>query len=468
MTAPSDESRAAFEGREADGTGDLTADVVVIGAGWAGLSTAVRLSESGCRVVVVEEAPRLGGRASTFVDRASGEAVDNGQHVLFGCYRDTYAFLSRIGTAGLAPVDRSLVVTMADAEGRSKRLACPSWPSPWHLVAGVLLWGAMPMRDRLTALNLAGPLRRLRRGAGQVERDAQGETVDDWLRAHGQSSELCRWLWHPLAVAALNQAPDLAAAAPFLRVLAELFGPQPDDASIGLPAVPLDALYAVPAARRIEQRGGVVLMGAPATIEMDRSGRPVRVRAGKRVVATRAIVSAVPWYAIARLWAGAPPAPLVSLCAAADRMACSPIVTTNLWFDRPIMRERFIGLVGASMHWAFDKGAILGNGAHHISVVSSGAADLAAMENEAITRIALHDLQRALPEARSARLVRAVAVRERRATFSLAPGQPERPETRTALPGFFLAGDWVQTGLPATIEGAVRSGHAAADAILAR
>ena len=273
---------AAVEPNDAGRPTDLTADVVVVGAGCAGLSAAVRLAAAGCRVAVVEEAPRLGGRASTFVDPATGERVDNGQHVLFGCYRHTYDFLTRIGTAALAPLDRALTITMAGTDGRARRLSCPPLPPPWHLVAGVLKWGAMPVRDRLSALKLASPLRRLRRRGSRTERDADVATVAEWLRAHGQSPELCRWLWHPLAVAALNQQPDIAAATPFLQVLAELFGPRRDDSAVGLPIVPLDELYALPAARLIEQRGGTVITGAPAKIALDRSGRIPAVRAGTR------------------------------------------------------------------------------------------------------------------------------------------------------------------------------------------
>jgi predicted NAD/FAD-dependent oxidoreductase len=147
-------------------------------------------------------------------------------------------------------------------------------------------------------------------------------------------------------------------------------------------------------------------------------------------------------------------------------MKASPIVTANLWFDGPVMRERFVGLVGGAMHWAFDKAAIVGRRAAHISVVSSGANELTNLDNAAVTALAIRDLGRALPAVTGRQLVRSLIVREHRATFSLASGEPDRPGTVTPLPGLFLAGDWTDTGLPATIEGAVQAGHAAADAIL--
>ena len=142
---------------------ELAADVVVIGAGFAGLAAATKLANAGRRVVVFEEAPRLGGRASAFTDRETGERVDNGQHVLFGCYRDTYEFLGRIGTASLAPLQERLSLVVADRDGASFELSCPPLPPPWHLVAGVLGWRAIPLRDRLTAGRIGWFVRQSRR-----------------------------------------------------------------------------------------------------------------------------------------------------------------------------------------------------------------------------------------------------------------------------------------------------------------
>ena len=145
-------------------------------------------------------------------------------------------------------------------------------------------------------------------------------------------------------------------------------------------------------------------------------------------------------------------------------MASSPIVTVNLWFDGPVMRERFVGLVGGPMHWVFDKSAIFGAAAGHLSIVASGAdATRAIGQRRAHARSPLEQIARALPRAATRRLVRSVVVREQRATFSLAPGGAAAARrTRTPIPGFYLAGDWTDTGLPGTIEGAVVSGHRAA------
>jgi hydroxysqualene dehydroxylase len=447
----------------------LNADVVVIGAGFAGLSAAVRLADAGKRVVVVERAPRLGGRATAFLDRETGERVDNGQHVLFGCYHQTYAFLDRIGTRHLAPLQSSLALTMVDATGRQARLACPAWRPPLHLLAGVLGWRGLPLGDRLSATRLAGVLMQVRRrGAAAVAASVpERDTVATWLEQHGQSPALCEWLWNPLAIAALNQDPKIASAAPFVRVIGELFGPRSEDSAIGLASVPLDELYALPSQRLLEARGGTVLTKSAAQIGFDIDGRVTSVQAGATTIATRAVVAAVAWHALDSLWSGAAPQALAGTMTNAARMEASPIVTVNLWFDGPVIRDRFVGLIGGPMHWVFDKSAIFGAEAGHLSVVASGAAALASLGNDELAKLAVEQIARALPEASSRKLLRSVVVREHSASFSLAPGAPPRPATRTAVPGLYLAGDWTDTGLPATIEGAVQSGHHAADAALA-
>jgi len=430
----------------------MNPDVVVVGAGFAGLSAAVRLTKRGARVLVLEARSRLGGRATAFTDRETGELVDNGQHVLMGCYTDTLAFLSDIDAMEHVSVQRQLSITMIDRDGRQSRLVCPTLPSPLHLLAGVIEWDALGWRDRLCVLRLAGPPKAL-----------PDETVDAWLKRHGQTPRIREMLWEPLALAALNQSVTEASAPPFARVLAEMFGPDPNAAAIVLPVKPLHEMYAEPARAFIERAGGSVRTGTPASIWLSRAG--ASVEAGGERWTPRATISAVPWFALDSLISG-DKALLGDVVGRASRLTSSPIVTVNLWFDRVVMEQPFIGLPGRDMQWVFDKRQVFGGDASHLSLVSSGASPLVAKTNAELIAAAHQELADAMPEVRAARLVRSTVVREPRATFSLAPGQPARPDTRTPVPGFFLAGDWIDTGLPATIESASRSGHRAADCAL--
>ena len=224
------------------------------------LSAAVALTARGARVTVLEARPRLGGRATSYRDRSTGELVDNGQHILFGCYRETLRFLRTIGAAGDVRFQESLGVSYLDRDNRRIRFQCPHLPPPLHLIAGVLEWEAVAARERLAGLRMIGPLRRARRHEAVTHPD---ETVREWLVRHGQGPRLRELLWEPLALAALNQRPDQAAAAPFARVLCELCGTDPADAAVGIPTRPLEQFYAEPARTFIESRGGEVRTKAP-------------------------------------------------------------------------------------------------------------------------------------------------------------------------------------------------------------
>jgi squalene-associated FAD-dependent desaturase len=446
-----------------------TYDAIVIGAGFAGLSAAVRFVRAGRHVLVLEARARLGGRATAFPERETGELVDNGQHVLLGCYTATFEFLREIGASDHVRLDPQLAVTMIDRRGRKTRLSCPPLPSPLHLMAGVLDWEALDWKDRAAILRMRTPITLARKqiaGDGKAIAASPGETVENWLIRNGQTARLREMLWDPLALAALNQPPSQAAAPWFARVLGEMFGPDSRSAAIALPLRPLHETYAEPARAYIEQRGGLVKLGSAAKIQLD-AGRITHVSCGADRWQTGVVVSAVPWFALSDLFAG----DLRQLAPTLDRataMGSSPIVTVNLWFDRPFFDEPFIGLPGRAMQWVFDKRAVFGGQASHLSMVSSGASPLVQQTNDALIATAYGELLEAFPEARAVRLLQTTVVREPRATFSLAPGQPPRPRTETPIPGLYLAGDWIDTGLPATIESAVRSGHAAADAAQAR
>ena len=495
-------------------------DVVVVGAGFAGLSAAVRLTRHGARVLVVEARGRLGGRATAFPDRETGELVDNGQHVLLGCYTDTFEFLEAIGAAANVRVQPQLIVTMIDRAGRPSRLVCPGLPPPWHLLAGVLEWDALGWNDRLSVLRMATPFRlalrqaqdedqprsgfarRARESGARPIAASPGETVEGWLIRNGQTARIREMLWNPLALAALNQPAAHAAAPVFARVLAEMFGADPRAAAIGLPIKPLHMMYAEPAREYIERGGGTVRTATPAKVRIN-GGKVAAVEAPGERWTAGAVVSAVPWFSAPELFDG-DLAPLGETLTRASRMISSPIVTVNLWFDRQVMDEPFVGLPGRTMQWLFDSargpreepgpptrqprwggdsesssaaarasggGApravkkVGGDDTSHLSLVSSGAAPIVHMLNHELIGAAHEELLEALPAVRAARIVRATVVREPRATFSLAPGQPARPSTETPVEGLYLAGDWIDTGLPATIESAVRSGHRAADKI---
>lgn len=436
-------------------------DVIVVGAGCAGLAAATRLAEQGARVLVFEARPTVGGRATAFTDPATGERVDNGQHVLLGCYQDTFALLERIGARDRVQLQEQLTLEMIDRHGQASRLSCPSIAPPFNLLGGLLTWSALSWRDKVAAARV-----------GLTFSARPDETVREWLVRRHQSPRLIEMLWEPLAVAALNQPIDVAAAVPFARVLTEMLGSGRTGASLAVPLTPLDEMYALPACDYITRHGGEVRTSSPARIECgaevssggtDRSALRVSVRT--ETYGTRRVICAVPWFALSEVLVD-PPAALHPVIDAARRTAASPIVTVNLWFDRVVTAHALVGLPGRTMQWVFDKRRVFGEQASHLSLVSSGAESVVSKGNDELVQIAVREIRDALPVARAAVLRRAVVVREKHATFSVAPGQPARPSARTPVSGLFLAGDWIDTGLPATIESAVRSGHVAASLAL--
>jgi len=441
----------------------VSPDAIVIGGGLAGLSAATALAERGRRVLVLEARPSLGGRATAFTDPATGERVDNGQHALFGCYHETFSFLEAIGARDRVRLERVLDLQIVDAASARSRLTAAALPAPFHLAGGLLGWRAIGWGDRLAAVRLGLRLRReARRDAGGLEPDPQWSqrTVDEWLIANGQTRRLRELLWEPLAVAALNQSPAVAAAAPFVRVASRLLGGSPRDAAIGLPATALDEMYATPASQWIEHHGGRVSLGRPARLVAIGSHRVAVELEGERLEAP-VVISSVPWFAFPALAAATPA--LAATARLAGQMASSPIVTVNFWLDRPVTDVAFVGLPGRVFQWIFDKARLVGGAQSHLSLISSGADELVGWSNARLIAHAREELTAALPEAGRATILGAVAVREKRATFSLAPGQPARPGPTTPVTGLLLAGDWTETGLPATIEGAVASGHRAAE-----
>jgi hydroxysqualene dehydroxylase len=467
--------------------------VAIIGGGFAGLAAAVELAGAGVKVLVLEARGRLGGRASAYQDRETGEWVDNGQHVLAGCYDETFRFLAHIGAGALVALQPRLEVGFVDASGAASVLRCPNLPAPLHLAAGVLGWSGVGWRDRLALARIAPALRapgaradRLRAAPEAPADQNEQETVYDWLIRHRQTPRLIEMLWEPLALAALNQPMRQARAAPFIRVLARMFGGRARDAALGLPRASLDHLYAAPARAFIEARGGEVRLHALARLTVGGGEVTALSVRDEPLALPDAVIVSAPWFALTTLIRDVDGS-LGDLLTHASQTSASPIVTVNLWFDAPIVDRPFVGLPGRVMQWVFDKAKLysdVGDGsadggdrsetcprtvaplATHLSLVSSGADEVLRKTNDELIRLALDELSGALPAARRATLLRATVVREPQATFSLAPGQPPRPSTRTAVSNLWLAGDWVDTGLPSTIESAVLSGRLAAEAAL--
>ena len=431
--------------------------MVVVGGGFAGLAAATALAEAGVPVHLFEARPTLGGRANAFRDPVTGERIDNGQHLIAGCYTETLTFLKRVGTLARLHRPSTLRIAMIDERGRRTELSLPPLPPPLDVLAGVLAWDALDWSDRWAMLRIGRALR----GGGTI---APGETVRHWLTRHHQSPRLCRLFWEPLALAALNQPVDDASAEMFVAVTSRMFGAEPGAAALLVPSVPLDELYAIPARHFLDCRRGLTTTRAKAAIVIE-DQRVQGVRVGDQWTPASTVVCAVPWFAMTDAFI-TPPASLEPMVNNAATLGSAPIVTVNLWFDDFRIDDAMLGLPGGHFQWIFDRRRLVGGGQTHLSLVSSGADAICNLSNAALIDTAVREIRQALPAAAASSVRHASVIRERQATFSLRPGSPPRPGTATPVPGLFLAGDWIDTGLPATIESAVVSGHRAAAAVL--
>lgn len=440
---------------------DPSSTVLVLGGGLAGLSAAVRLAEAGRKVTVVEATRAPGGRARSFPDAATGRELDNGQHLVMGCYRETLAFLRTIDSTDGIYFQKDLSVRMVKPGGQRLSLDCPPLPAPMHLAVGLLTMRGLGVLDKIAAMRAGLVLR------GEVQRPDDNETCDSWLRRLGQTQTLRNAFWDPMIWGTLNDDPLVSSAAMFTAVLERAFLSTRDASRLGVPKVPLSRLYVDQSLAYLRARGCEVRLGEPARA-LDVTGTQITgitLKSGETLRAD-AVVSAVPPHAFLDLLPGNWPAHPVYQDIA--RLRTSPIV--NLWFttDRAPFSEPFIGLVGGPLHWMFNRSQIEGSvgGEVLLNCTISGARACIDDPPEALQDLLRAELERYFP-GRVPAIRQFRAIKEKRATISHAAGTYHcRPETLGPIRGLYMAGDWTRTGLPATIESAVQSGHDAARTVL--
>jgi len=441
--------------------------VVVVGGGLAGLAAASSLVDRNLRVTLLEGRPRLGGRASSFTDPATGELVDNCQHVSMTCCTNLADFCRRVGLDGLFGVEPE--VLFLDPERRLSTLKAGALPAPFHLSGSFLRSKYLAAGEKLrVAYGLARLVGRRRRD------DRPGESVAGWLRRHGQTDRTLERYWAPVLVSALNERLEAMDLGHARKVFADGFLRNRRGYRMELPLVPLGDLYG----RRLEDwlagRGVEVrLTTGVRSVEADAEGAVASVtpRSGE-ILRADFVVLAVPFDRVAGVLGKDLTDRLPTLAGLAD-LDASPITGIHLWFDRPVCPHRHVVTIGRTVQWVFNHTAIQGRrpgdapGGQYLQLVVSASYDLQPLAKAAILDRVLAELRDCWPESAGAVLLRSWVVTEHGATFAVRPGvDAHRPPQRTPVEGLFLAGDWTATGWPATMEGAVRSGYLAAEGVL--
>ncbi len=445
-------------------------DAVVIGAGFAGLSAGVALAQRGVRVTVLEGKPALGGRAYSFAEPDTGDFVDNGQHVLMGCYVETLDFLRRIGAYDQLVFHEDLEIEMLAGPGQSAILKTARLPGPLHMTAALLGYRHLSVAERFAVMRGGMRMLAMRRfGEGELRR----LTVTQLMDRLGQSERARHCFWYPLSIATLNDEPQSSSARLLAEVLKRAFFSRRRDSAFVYSRVGLSDLYCTGAQRLIERAGGSVV--SHSIVEMLEPGArghvaSVRLRDGRRIEASD-FISAVPAPQLLRfLPESAVADPFFSRFTG---LSGSPIICVHVWLDREVTTSPFIGFIGTTTQWLFNKRQIFAQRgeAHpgYLSFVISGARKLVDRSNQEILDIVINDLHAMIPASREARVVKSLVLKEKNATMAPDLRSHElRPTAKTPIANFFLAGDWIQTGLPATIESAVISGRAAAAAVIER
>ena len=455
--------------------------MVIVGGGLAGLAVASSLVDRGLRITILESRPRLGGRASSFPDPVTGELVDNCQHVSMACCTNLADFCRRVGIGGMLRREPELV--FLGPEGEISRFRTGLGPAPFHLTGSFLSAGFLGLRDKM---RVAYGLACLAWGRD----DRPGESFADWLLRHGQSLRSINLFWGTVLVSALNERLDQMDVGHARKVFLDGFLRNRTGFQLELPLVPLGELYGSRLDGWLREHGvSVRLTTGVRTIEPDRDGEigGVVLRSGESIAADF-VVLAVPFDRVEGLIPEALRDRIPSLNQL-GAMRASPITGVHLWFDRPVCPFDHVVTPGRLIQWVFNHTAIQGRTAsaarqrsdegdapeptagesrgQYLQLVISASYDLLPLDKLAIRDAVLKELAELWPATRTAKLLRWWVVTEHGATFAVRPGiESLRPPQQTPIHGLLLAGDWTDTGWPATMEGAVRSGYLAAQEIL--
>ena len=442
--------------------------VAIAGGGLAGLAAACALSEAGFRITLFEKRPFLGGRASSWEHPGTGEVVDNCQHVLFRVCTNLMEFYQRIGVTN--QIRWYDTMTFIEPGGRTSVMKSSPLPAPLHTAPSFLHFKFLSAADKFAIARAMAPL------TLTAQHDT-GQSFQHWLDQHGQTKQAIERFWRPILVSALSEELDLISISAAAQVVRESMK-SPAARQMGVPTVPLTDLYNA-AGDYVRARGGVLHFRCPVeTFFADSSRVQVRLRSqeetrqGNPEEAFDYLILALPFDNLDRVLPEASESEPIR--EKLSHFQTAPITGIHLWFDRQISDLDHAVLLDRTIQWMFHKSRLQPIRAQagenpagsYVELVVSSSKTLIDKSRAEIVDLALSEVREFFPAARQANLVKSTVIKELHATYSPRPGiDSHRPAAVTAWPRVFLAGDWTATGWPATMEGAVRSGYLAAEAL---
>jgi squalene-associated FAD-dependent desaturase len=421
--------------------------VVVIGGGFAGLSSASFLSDSNFKIELLETSPKLGGRAYSFIDNETATVIDNGQHILMGCYDETLSFLKLIGSEEKFSKQSHLSVNFIKQHFEVCPLLASGSFYPFNLLSALLNYSAISFYEKLLFIKFFAKI------FLYSEKDLKKLTVLEWLLQEKQTSNLIKSFWELLAVSALNTDIKKASAFIFASVLKRIFFKGNDASTIILPAAGLSETYCDNALSFINKNEGNISLSESAVKLIIQDNVIKEIITSKRIITDfDFVISALPLHALKKILYKNNFLPDFDL-------DYSSILTVHLFLKKNRFENTFYGLIDSPVQWVFNKGS-------HLTVVISNADKFMDSSKEEIMEIIFTELKNNIllerDEVKTYRIIK-----EKRAAF--VPSNnilDKRPSALTPFKNLFLAGDWTNTGLPATIESAVKSGRIAAGILL--
>jgi len=430
--------------------------VAVWGGGFAGLSAALHLAHRGHEVELFEGKAYLGGRAHSFKDAHLGVTLDNGQHVFMGCYRACKELFNLLGISDKLVRQDGIEVPYLLPDGARSILKASPLPAPLHLTTGLIGFNALNWLDRAAILRFGTALR-------LGFHPSASETVEGWLKSLGQTDNAIRCLWEPFCIAALNEPVQSASAKLFARVVRDSLGGSREDSSIYLSRVGLSDLLMPEAELFLKSTGSKIHLNTAVREVLWDHDRVTGfiTGSGSRITAD-CYVSALPSGALTALLPETSP-----LREKLRGIKTSPIISLHLLTDCPIVSDPFVGLLDSPVQWIFDRSEAWKNKDGYLSaIVISAAYDLMELKTPELLARIWSEINKFFPATRHGKILHHVFYKSKDATFAAVPAtEALRPETKSEWSNLYLAGDWVQTGLPATLEGAVLSGRQAAEAL---
>ena len=438
----------------------VTRTVTVIGGGVAGMSAACALAEAGYRVQLVERRGYLGGRASSYLHPGVNEVIDNCQHVLFGCCTNLIGFYHRIGVENKIHWTREM--TMIEPGGRRSNLGPSSFPAPLHGLPKLLSAQAFTLADKVA---LARAFRAMMK---PIQDDR--ESLSDWLVRHKQTPGAIERFWRLVIASALNADLDAIAVPYAAKVIRELFMNSAEAGAMGMSSVPLSELYDG-AAQFLNRKGAKLHLNTNVeSAEWDEQGSQWTINTRTGPLVSEFVIIALPFEAMQKLLPHLPPT------SQGDELARQigsfthwPICSVHLWFDREITDLPHAVLLDREIHWMYNKSVLQPwrkNKGSYLELVQSASRKFAALERQQAIDQALTELAEFFPTITEAKLEKVALIKEVRATFGVPPGiDAARPYVDSPWPNLYLAGDWIDTGWPSTMESAARSGHLAAEVL---